>query len=487
LPSSTAALERGVFNFIREYALLLGGEKVLVAVSGGPDSVCLLNVLNNLRDRLGVELYAAHLDHQLRDEESEADARYVTELMAKLNIPARIEKIDVRAWNARRKTSLEEAAREVRYRFLDESARKVGASRVAVGHTRSDHVETVLMHYLRGTGIHGLRGLRPAAPMPYGSKQDGLWVIRPLLRISSEETAAYCNSLELKPRTDSSNRQTGFLRNRIRMELMPVLRQYNPEIDDALVRLADTAGEDADFMDEQALAIYARTVTVEDDLTCIDSGRLRGVPLALQRRVLRLALEQAYGSLKDIEATHLDALVRLLFGGTGKSVNLPGGVSAANERSRMVVSGPGTQACPWPVLEREYELKIPGQTRLPGWNVTAEIIGENFYREDDIFGASMDLNLSGRSLLVRGRRPGDRFQPLGMQHSRKLQDFMVDAAIPRSWRDAVPLVCSPTQIAWVVGWRIDDRVKVTGATEQVLRLEFQRTEKEPEKNKAHGR
>lgn len=474
MPASANPLERRITSFVREYGLISGNEKVVVAVSGGPDSVCLVHLLNSIKGNLGIELHVAHLDHGLRGAESEAEASYVVSLAGKLGLPVTVERRDAGEWSRKNKLSLEEAAREVRYHFLDETARKIGASRVAVGHTRDDHVETTLMHYLRGSGIQGLRGLRPAAPLPYGNKEDGIWVIRPLLAITRAETSRCCEQYGLQPCIDSSNADIRFLRNRIRLELIPLLRQYNPEIDEALVRLADLAGEDADFIDEQAKLVCGQATTREGCLTCIDSSKLRGLPLALQRRVFRIVLGRSYGNLKDVEAAHVDSLVRLLFGNTGKCVHLPGGIMATNERNRMVISDPGAPICPWPVLKEQYPLKIPGETEIPGWKVTADIIGENFYSEDDIFSASFDLNGAGRSLFVRSRQPGDRLHPLGMSHSRKLQDFMVDSAIPRSWRDTVPIVCAPSQIVWVVGWRIDDRVKVTTSTEGVLRLEFHR-------------
>jgi len=476
LPSSSNTLEKRISGFIREYGLISGGEKVLVAVSGGPDSVCMLNMLNNLKQILDIQLHIAHLDHGLRGDESGADAAYVGSVAASLGIPAIIEKKDVVDWQKTRKTSLEEAAREVRYRFLESAARQTGAKRVAVGHTRDDQVETTLMHFIRGSGIQGLRGLKAAAPIPYGDREDGIWVVRPLLEVTRQETAAYCIGHNLNPRRDTSNDQVRFLRNRIRLELIPLLRQYNTDIDSALLRLADLAGEDADFIDEQAAAICSVAVTGEGGLTCLDSGKLRGLPLALQRRVFRIMLEQVYGSLKNLEAAHIDALVRLLFSDTGRSVHLPGGTIVANERNRMVMSAPGSTACPWPVLDRDYTLNIPGETTLPGWRVSATIMRENFFKDDDIFSASFDLARVGSQLTVRGRRVGDRFHPLGMSHNRKLQDFMVDSAIPRSWRGSVPIVCSPGQVVWVVGWRIDDRVKVTTGTQGVLRLEFHRAE-----------
>ncbi|MBN1375297.1 MAG: tRNA lysidine(34) synthetase TilS [Dehalococcoidia bacterium] len=475
MPAGASSLERRITSFIREYGLVSGNEMVLVAVSGGPDSVCLLHLLNSVKNELGIELHIAHLDHGLRGEESEAEANYVCGLAEKLGIPVTIEKGDVEEWSRINRMSLEEAAREVRYRFLGETARNIGASRVAVGHTRDDQVETTLMHYLRGAGIQGLRGLRSAAPLPYASKEDGIWVIRPLLGTRREETALFCQALDLQPRLDPSNKDTRFLRNKVRLELIPLLKQYNSEIEDALVRLADLAGEDTDFIDEQALKVHNQVTTRESCMTCLDSGKMRGLPLALQRRIFRIILGHTYGSLKDVEAAHVDSLVRLLFGNTGKCVHLPDGVLAANERSRMVISDPGAVVHPWPILDQSYTLNVPGDTTIPGWRVTADIINENYYREDDIFSASFDLSKAGRSLQVRGRKPGDRFHPLGMAHSRKLQDFMVDSSIPRTWRDTVPLVCSPSHIIWVVGWRMDERVKVTTSTEGVLRLEFHRS------------
>jgi len=475
LPADSNVLEKRINGFIREYGLISGGEKVLVAVSGGPDSVSMLHVLNSLKETFDIQLHVAHLDHGLRVE-SGADAEYVANLASALGIPTTIEKTDVAEWRSKRKISLEEAAREVRYRFLDSTARQTGAKRVAVGHTRDDQAETTLMHILRGSGIQGLRGLRPAAHIPYGAREDGIWVIRPLIEISRQETEAYCAANNLQPRIDTSNDQTRFLRNRIRLELIPLLRQYNADIDSALLRLADLAGEDTDFIDEQAAVVCSSLVTGEGRLTCLDSGKLRGLPLALQRRVFRIMIERACGSLRDIESVHVDALVRLLFSNTGRSVHLPGGTVVTNERNRMIVTAPGTTACPWPVLDCDYMLNIPGETKLPGWLVSATIMSENFFKDDDIFSASFDLARIGKRLSVRGRRTGDRFHPLGMEHSRKLQDFMVDSSIPRSWRDSVPVVCSPDQIVWIVGWRIDDRAKVTTSTQEVLRLDFHRAE-----------
>ncbi|GAJ10733.1 unnamed protein product, partial [marine sediment metagenome] len=211
---SQDSLEQRVLRFIRDNQMLSSQQNLVVAVSGGPDSVCLLHVLVELRRELDISLHVAHLNHQLRGSESEADAQYVTELAQRLSIPATIEQREVKAYQVQQRISLEEAAREVRYAFLDQVAESVGAGQVAVGHTVDDHIETILMHLVRGTGTRGLRGLQPYTPLEYLG--HSIAVVRPLLAISRHETASYCNHHHLEPRLDVSNLSLSPLRNRIR-------------------------------------------------------------------------------------------------------------------------------------------------------------------------------------------------------------------------------------------------------------------------------
>ncbi|MCK5577050.1 MAG: tRNA lysidine(34) synthetase TilS, partial [Dehalococcoidales bacterium] len=226
LPKIPATLEQRVSYFVREQRLIPREQKLVVAVSGGPDSVCLLHVLVKLQKELDIKLHVAHLNHQLRGAESEADARYVADLAHRLDIPASIERRDVKAYQAQHRVSLEEAAREVRYTFLAQVAESVGAERAAVGHTIDDHVETILMHLIRGSGTRGLKGLQPLSRwQPSGVS---LAVIRPLLWLSREETADYCRSHQLSPCLDASNLSLSSLRNRIRHQLLPQLQSYNP-------------------------------------------------------------------------------------------------------------------------------------------------------------------------------------------------------------------------------------------------------------------
>jgi tRNA(Ile)-lysidine synthase len=233
-------LEQRVFDFIRQHRLLSANERLVVAVSGGADSVCLLHILVGLKERLKIKLHIAHLNHQLRDAESDADADYVADLARNLGIPATIERRDVKGYRKEQRLSPEEAAREVRYRFLAEVAGATGAQAVAAGHTRDDHIETILMHLIRGAGTRGMRGLQPSTGWP--SKTGGLIVIRPLLEVSHQETEDYCRQYRLTPRLDASNLSLSPLRNRIRQQLMPLLQGYNPGIAEALLRTGRIAG-----------------------------------------------------------------------------------------------------------------------------------------------------------------------------------------------------------------------------------------------------
>ena len=511
-------LESKVIDFIQRYGLVLPEEIVVVGVSGGADSVCLLHVLAKWRKGPGINLHIAHLNHQLRGAESEADAKYVSDLAGSLGVPVTIDRQDVAAYRAGRNLSVEEAARELRYAFFARVATKVGANRIVIGHTRDDQVETILMHILRGTGITGLCGLAPCSPMAYDSEgtswpasplslraealsvakgqRSNLLVIRPLLDVTRKETTSYCQEYQLDPRIDSSNRSLSFFRNRIRLQLLPLLRQYNPSVDQALLRLADIAKEDNTFIEQQASGLWDEVTRQENNAIYLDRKQIASLSIALQRQLLRTAVTRLAGDTRDIEASHIEAARSLLNKPVGKRISLPHGFICQGGYDELVIASPPSviaseawqsqlPSCPFPSLPGEFTLKVPGKTVFPGWKVIASIIreredslplrgtlstSEGTYRSNLV--ADFDLHKTGTELFVRQRRPGDKFQPLGMNMPKKLQEFMVDAKIPRSWRGHIPIVYSPQQIIWVVGWRIDDRVKVNEASKEILRLEF---------------
>jgi tRNA(Ile)-lysidine synthase len=271
-----------------------------------------------------------------------------------------------------------------------------------------------------------------------------------------------------------------------------MLRQYNPNIDQALLRLGDIANEDNAFIKQQASGLWDEVARQEDNAIYLDKRQLAGLPIALQRQLLRAAVTRLVGDLRDIEATHIEAARSLLNKSAGKISVLPHDLICQGGYNELVIGSTARQSqfppCPFPPLSEEIKLRVPGKTAFSGWNVLASIVrghvdsptsgGPRSTRgkthQGDLV-AHFDLQKTGRNLWVRSRRPGDRFQPLGMNMTKKLLEFMVDAKIPRSWRGRIPIVCSLEQIIWVAGWRIDDRVKLTDDSKEILRLEFVRS------------
>ncbi|MBI4336200.1 MAG: tRNA lysidine(34) synthetase TilS [Chloroflexi bacterium] len=451
----------------------LQGVALVAAVSGGPDSLCLLYALASLRDELRLSLHVAHLDHGLRPQ-SAADAVFVQQQAAALGLPCSVERQDVGELRRYRGTSLEEAAREVRYAFLTRVARATGAAAVVLGHTADDQAETVLLHLVRGSGLAGLRGMSPVSqpPLLVGAN---LALLRPLLSVTREETETYCAALGLAPRQDVSNLDVRFSRNRLRQKVLPELRRLNPRVRKALLRLSSAAALEIDFVESQAAALWAQVATQTPAGVMLDRGAMARLHPVLQRYLLRRAYTLVKGDAEGLALSHLEAMEALMMAPSGKRLSLPGGVRLeVTYQAAHLSKGDVATSCPLPPLEGEHSLVVPGETRVGGWLVRCEVReAPASLGEAGPWAAFLDTDAIRGPLAVRPRRPGDRFGPLGLEGTKKLQDFMVDARIPRAWRDRVPLVVSPEGIAWVVGWRIAHWARVTEATRHVLRLEFQ--------------
>jgi tRNA(Ile)-lysidine synthase len=484
-PSATVAasrfgqrLERLVLRFAREQGLFAGQKRVLVAVSGGPDSVALLLILAHLRDALHLELWVAHFDHGLRRRtQGEGERSFVARLADELGLPFLFGRGDTRAHGRQHSLSLEEAARVLRYAFLSSQAERLGADAVATGHTASDQVETVFMHIIRGSGLAGIAGMQPCSPWPFPGHTE-LALVRPLLAVSRRQSERYCQEEGLSPCLDATNLLLEPLRNRVRHELLPLLRRYNPQVEQALLRLAGAASADAAYLDETADLFWQTLAQRSERSVQFPRLELAALAPALQSRLLLAAAQYLIGDTSQIEAIHLQSMqTALAVRGPSRGkhrVSLPGGlVFAAQGQSVRLTVGEEAPARPIP----ETPLALPGRTKVGGWRVEAKILTAGAVGPtDDPYEAFLDLDGVGSGLTVRSRRPGDRLRPLGLGGEKKLQDLLVDAKVPQDQRDGVPLVCAAWGIAWVVGNRLDERAKVGQNAPSVLRLRFRRSE-----------
>jgi tRNA(Ile)-lysidine synthase len=475
------SLEQSVIDFITGHRLIRPGQKVLVAISGGVDSVFLLQVLAKIKDKLGISLQAAHLNHQLRGAESDGDAAFVAGLAQQLKIPCTVAKQDVEGFRSKQKLTLEEAAREVRYTFLARTATATGADCVATAHNRNDQVETILLHLIRGTGTRGLQGLQPQQELRFGD--TALTVIRPLLELPRIDIEAYCLANSLSFRQDSSNHSLDPLRNKVRLELLPVLQKYNSDFPAALLRLQRIAADEMSYLESETERTWEQVAAQKGPNIIFDKNAVLALAPALQRQLVRRAFHRLLGSLKDIETRHIEAVLQAFNKPAGRRIDLPGRLVCSVEYTRFILGLQVADLIPFPPLTSEYTLTVPGLTRLPGWQAECLFLSSGAYSDDpdsraswanDGFTACFDAAAAGRELFIRKAQPGDSFRPLGLSQTKKVARFMIDARIPHDWRECIPLVCNPAQVLWVAGWRIDERAKVTAGSRSILQIKLTR-------------
>ena len=449
-----------VESTIHYFGMLSRGNKIVVGVSGGPDSCVLLHMLCFLRGKYGFSLWSAHLNHSMRKREAEEDEKWVKLFTQKLSVPLISDVIDVPLLAREEVLGLESVARRVRYNFLEHVANRVGADRIAVGHTASDQAETILMRLIRGSGIDGLAGIPPVRGR----------IIRPLIRIFREEIEDYCHRNNLVPRMDASNNNTVFFRNSVRLELIPYLcGHYNPRIVEVMERTSDLLQVDKDFLDKLTDKVKGKVVKVKSGREIVVSVcALLQLHLSLQRRVIRDVLKTLKGNLKGIEYAHVDQILHLKEDKGTKLTCLPGEVKVWRQYDELVFRK-GKESC----SSFFSYLSIPGITTIPELDMVfkAKILSKPPARfPKNPYQAFFDLDKIPGLLYVRPRREGDRFVPLGMTGRKKLADFFVDLKVPRFKRNEIPLLLSNRKILWVVGYRIDDGFKLEEGTKKILTI-----------------
>ncbi len=482
---------------IDDHELLIAGDIVVVGVSGGADSLVLLRVLMGLADEYGVRLLVGHLEHGIRGVESVEDAEAVRALCEAWGVPVRVERRDVPAVAAARRLSLEEAARQERYAFLGGLARSVGGRTVAVAHHADDQVETLLMHLLRGSGLGGLRGMRPLSWLDelHLGEEPEAWLhgprvrlIRPLLCVSRSAIEGWCHAEGLQPRFDRSNLDTTYTRNRLRRELIPLLETYNPNVRAVLQHTAEAIAGDYEVVRERLAEVWPQVVRSESAGAIVfDLAALRTLPDGPARSVLREGIHRLRWSLRNVGWIHVDDALRVVrHGQTGAAATLPGGLmlrlgyseaTLADEAAVPAVAARGSRLAPGTVLP----VAVPGVTPFgDGWELAIDVVA----REELPAGwdgvphplrAYLEAERLAGPLALRTRLPGDAFEPLGMGGRRqRLSDLMINVKIPRAERDSVPLLVYGVDIVWVVGWRLNERFAVQADARRTLVAEVRR-------------
>lgn len=467
-------LAETVLHTIEKYNLIEKGDNVIVGISGGPDSVCLLHIMHRLAERIGIKLYAVHVNHGLRGSESDEDEAFVRDFCSRLGVELKVHAADIAEIAKEKGISLEEAGREIRYREFHCFGEALGGAKIAVAHNKNDQAETLLMRLIRGTGLDGLKGMN--------HKRET--VIRPLLDIPREDIESYCRENALAPRTDSSNLQSIYTRNKIRLGLIPYINQsFSTDIVETLYRTSLVLRDDYEAMEAAVRDAY-RQCLMRCNESCVelDNGCLDTLHPGIAKRVVRSAIRKVKGDLKGIENKHIEDILDLIREGrTGAILQLPQGIRIARSYGIIKVHrDPGKGR----VQHFDHLLHTPGITSVEeiGGCIQSEIIerNENSNRHLSQSGSSRQQFFDYEKLLeginkgikIRNRRDGDIFKPFRSSGTKKLKEYFIDNKIPRDSRDKIPLIAKNNEIVWVVGYKTSDNFKVTENTKRVLMLEY---------------
>lgn len=450
----------------QKYDLLAPGDKIIVGVSGGADSCALLLALAQLKDEWNLRLHVAHLNHQIRGAAAEADAAFVQSLAERLNLPCTVAQEDVPSLAKKRGWSVEQAGRAARYQFFNELADSIGAGKIAVGHTADDLLETMLLNWSRGAGAEGLAGMPPKLGR----------VIRPLFEVTREEAQAFCAQNGLTPRSDASNDDLRYRRNRVRHELAALFKKLCPPILRHTGRLAEVLREENAYLDERAReTLAALRREVESGIMVIDLERLSQQPLALLRRILRLAVREVKGDLENVGFEHIEPIVHAVRQGVRRDApkkvwTLPNHVSVKIQRDILWLKPPLREKTLFP---SEWTLTVPGEVGIPSLGVRLRAVVRDGVPplENDLQKAFLDADKLTSPLTVRFPRMGERFRPLGMSGTKTMTRLFADMKLPTWERARTLVVVSNEMIVWVVGCRIDDRFKVTPHTRRTVILQ----------------
>ena len=457
------------------------GKVFVIAVSGGADSLAMLYSLHTIKKKLDLNLHIAHFNHNQRGKESLEDVKFVKKIANILNIPFTIGELDKSVTNGL--TINENILREYRYKFLYSVAKNIGSKTIAVGHNFNDNIETVLMNIIRGTGLDGLSGIKSITNQQKANYS--IKIFRPLLSFSHEETINYCSMNNLEFREDLSNFSNNFTRNKIRLELIPFLEEkFNPAINNSINRLSDIAGSNLNYINKKTDEIMQKVTKIKQQTAYIEKATFLSLDYAIQRKILIKLISKITGQSSNIYFNHIKPILELINSKVGQSLNLKNGWIIYVDYKSVQIYQPGINQHKLPYINKKHTIVTPGKTFIKGWNIETKYIKQTnkyIYKESQSktshqiqFIAALNCFEQNTKLYIRTRLPGDRFQPLGMKNSQKLQDFMTNLKIPKNDRDSIPLIFYGDKISWVVGFRISELSKTTLFTKEQLLIKISR-------------
>ncbi len=464
-----------VMSYIKDNNLINPKDRILIALSGGPDSVCLLNILYNLKGELDIEIGAAHLNHMLRDEEAFQDEEYVKNLCKSFNIPCFVKRVDINKYSKENKMSSEMAGRDARYNFFDEVIKEHGYNKIATAHNANDQAETILFRLMRGTGIEGLCGIKVSRDK----------IIRPILCLSRKEVEEYIEVTNLKPRIDKTNFEKIYNRNKIRLDILPYIKEnFNEDIIQTLNRMSVLLQKDNEFIEKSARSFYEKYCVEQQDYFIIKKKMFDNHE-AVVTRVIRYALTNFSKTHYDFEMKHIYDICNLAKNNSGKVIDLPNKIYAENIYGDIYIKER--------IINNNIHVKqeiVKQEIKINKDNIDGKKIAfQNNIIEFSVSNNDSNLNLKLNTLTkyfdfdkinnfisLRNRKNGDKIIPLGMSGSKKLKDIFIDMKIPKEERDCVPLLCFDENISWIVGLRVSEEYKITNKTKNILKVIVKRKE-----------
>ena len=463
-----------VLSYIKDNSLIESGDKILVALSGGPDSICLLNILLELKEELNIDIAAAHLNHLLRGEDAFKDEEYVINICNSMGIKCFVKRVDINGYAKEHKLSSEMAGRNVRYNFFDEIVEEEGFNKVATAHNANDQAETILFRLMRGTGLEGLGGIK--------ASRDNK-IIRPILCLSREQVEKYIELKNLSPRIDKTNFEKIYNRNKIRLDMLPYMKEnFNQDIIQTLNRMSLLLQKDNEFLENLSLSFYNKYCIQYDDYFIIKKEIFKEEE-SIVNRVLRHAITRYSKSNYDFEMKHIYKISYLAKNNSGKSVDLPNGIYVENIYGDIYIKN---KIKKYDISDKKEKIILSkdniNKNTIEFNKFSIEFSVMSNYQSNDIrlnqgnLMQYFDFDKINDNISIRNRNDGDKLIPLGMSGSKKLKDIFIDMKIPKEERDNIPILCFDEKIAWIIGIRTSENYKLTNESKNILKVVVERKE-----------